>query len=363
MHNLGAKDLDQAFRIYIAMACIKSCNRYTDFETHKLSGADLDTRPSSKPAVFRSLAATLLFVLIFQTHDSCAAVNYHLVGWLNTFVPGSGEAVLGNPEYGLLQASLEVGSFGWGYSRSKRSTLTLDGTPEDLPKFDRKRARTRADLIIPLASAFTQEFGIKYHFVNTFLAYRSAATASGSKGTEWIDSTSTQDLFTAPFRRDILSNPWVWISLSIVGGYTAFDTYSQLHGGATRLPAFTPASNAIYTASDIAMYPVGSAAPEEMFFRGFLQNEFRTAVPSPFFSVPAQAILFMFAHAPGDGRIPALVSGTYLGTLAHVHEGRLSPGIAVHFWSVAMLGIEDIILVHRGQHTLPPQGFSVQIQY
>jgi membrane protease YdiL (CAAX protease family) len=105
--------------------------------------------------------------------------------------------------------------------------------------------------------------------------------------------------------------------------------------------------------------PFGSGAPEEMFFRGFLQNEFYHFIESPFFSVPMQAAAFSFAHE-SSGRIGAAISGLYLGTLAQHDHGRLNHTIALHFWSVVVLGVETALLTFNAQNDVP---VATQIQF
>src|SRR4051812_48391026 len=67
--------------------------------------------------------------------------NYHLIGIANTFVPGSGQILLGNPVRGAFEASLEISTFALGYSLSRLSPFSLDGVPAELP---RVRVRRRS---------------------------------------------------------------------------------------------------------------------------------------------------------------------------------------------------------------------------
>jgi membrane protease YdiL (CAAX protease family) len=287
--------------------------------------------------------------------------NYHLVGWLNTFLPGSGQALLGDPLLGAEQLTAEVGTFAWGYSISKRSPMTLDGVPEAVPDYNRVLSKEETNINGPLWADMLQEFGIKYHFVNTFDSYREAAKLSGV--TQNIDQTSDKDLFLAPFDNDTLSSPWVYLPIASVALYTIIDYITTVNGTLNRQANLSPVSNALYGVNYLGVQSIGSGAPEEMFFRGFLQNEFQDAVPSPFFYIPAQTALFAFAHAPGNGRISAAVAGAYLGLLADHEHGQLSKGIAVHFWGVVMLGIETVLITNKAEHSIPPTAFQIQINY
>jgi hypothetical protein len=290
------------------------------------------------------------------------APNYHLVGWLNTFVPGSGQALLGRPYLGLFQLGAEVGTFAWGYSISKRTPLTLDGVPEAIPQFNRLTPRSQSDITGPLYADMLQEFGIKYHFVNTFDSYREAAKRQGV--TEGIDQTPTADLFMAPFKAKNLSDAWVWIPIALTAAYVTYDYIHTVNdGGLNRQALLSPYSNYLYSVNYLGVQPFGSGAPEEMFFRGFLQNEFYSAVPSEWFSIPLTTALFTFAHAPGDGRFTAAVAGAYLGFLADRNHGQLSKGITVHFWGDLLLGLETVLLNQKAQRSIAPGAFQVQINY
>ena len=53
---------------------------------------------------------------------------------------------------------------------------------------------------------------MKYHMVNVFNFYREAARKRSEMDSvnDRIDQTSTMDLFFAPYRPDVLLNPWVF---------------------------------------------------------------------------------------------------------------------------------------------------------
>ena len=311
--------------------------------------------------LFKRYATLVLGTVSLLTPSAWARVSSHVAGWSNTFVPGLGSALLGEPFQGLLQAGLETSTFYWGYSASRRSPLSLDGVPSTIPRYNRTKPYAQSDLSRALLADTAQEFGIKYHMVNTFEAYRKAAEMEGS--VDGIDLTPTKQLFLAPFSPDVVGSAWVYVPIGLLAGYLAYDYVKTLNAPSARIPVLTPSSNYLYSVVNLGVYPIGSAAPEEMFFRGFLQHEFYGWVSSPFFSIPLSTALFALAHEPGSGRYSAAVSGAYLGLLAHLNGGRLSPGIAVHFWSVALLGIELVLLSHNSQRTLPPSGFSIQVAF
>jgi membrane protease YdiL (CAAX protease family) len=100
-----------------------------------------------------------------------------------------------------------------------------------------------------------------------------------------------------------------------------------------------------------------------MFYRGFVQNEFQSLTDSPLASITLTSIAFAFSHQPGDGRYTAGMAGAYLGYLAFKNHGQLGPGIALHFWSSVILGVENILLNAKGQSNTPPGVFSVQVPF
>lgn len=325
--------------------------------------------------------------LAFLAHSAAYAANYHLVGWFNTFVPGGGQLLLGRPTLAATQFALETATFGYGYSLSARTPLTIDGVPEDLQVVtgssfitsSSKKVCVQWQVVnghltcvktqtqttssshtifntLPLDNRnagyadILQEFGIKYHMVNVYNAYRDAA-GSAHVG-QGIDTRSTGDLFLDPFRPSNVFNPWVGIPLVLLAGYTIRDYGQQVHSGVQQLQPMNGISNELLAFNYEAWQPAGSGAPEEMFYRGFLQNEMYCLVPSPMFSIPMSTLAFTFSHS-APGRPTAAIAGAYLGYLAHRYHGNLGPGIALHFWTVVMLGIETIALTDVAQGYVP----------
>lgn len=334
---------------------------------------------------------TALLTLAFLFSKPSFAVNYHLVGWFNTFVPGGGEILRGNILYGLFQGSVETSSFLIGYHWSSRTTMTLDGVPEDLPepsgssiasstsshqtcaqyeKIKGKLVCTRyttssssgattvaadgsnKDITKALRADFLQEIGIKYHMVNVFNAYRHEA--DGRRGTQRIDQTSTAALFAAPFRPSVLSDPAVFISIGVAAAAVGASYYVDMKKSTPPLAQVNRESNSLYAFTYSVFYPVGSAAPEEMFYRGFLQNEFYSAFRTPLVSIPLQAAAYAFSHSAPE-RLSAAVTGLWEGILTHANKGQLSPSIAFHFWANVFSGLYTIALFQKAQYHPDPK--------
>lgn len=345
-------------------------------------------------------ASTWIILTVFTlgaTQARAEGPNYHLVGWLNTFVPGSGALLNDHPLEAGIQATAEVSTFLYGYNLSHRTPLTIDGVPEDLEVsrsniFTSKTTTTICvqykvvsgklkciktgtsttitnslvqdtnpldDRVAGYADIL-QEFGLKYHMVNVFNAYREAA-GSAEIG-QGIDQSSTNDLFLAPFRTENILNPWVYAPFLGMVGVIIEDYVSTVRSGVNSLQPMNGISNQLLAFNYEIWQPIGSGAPEEMFYRGFLQNEAYTLVPSPYFSIPLSTLAFSFSHAPA-GRPTAAVAGAYLGFLANKNHGTLGPGITLHFWTVVLLGIETIALTARGQGYAPLRYIAFDLHF
>ena len=299
----------------------------------------------------RSVLGTFLILSFVMTPSAraLATPNYHLVGWVNTFVPGGGALLLDEPGQAAVQATIEVGTFLGGFSLSSKSPMTLDGVPENIPARGSNGTNNPQDITPALQADFLQEIGLKYHMVNVFDSYRRASlsTGVGALSGQGIDDTSVRDLFLAPFQPDVLSSPWVYLGIvaSLAG-----HIYTSSTQGTTASAPLTARSNWQYDAMYGAVYPVGSGAPEEMFYRGFLQNEFYEMTGSAYAAIPLSSAAFMFSHT-ADTYLGAGTLGLYLGTLTFLEKGRLSKSIAVHFWNDVIAGALAIATLNRNSYS------------
>ena len=306
------------------------------------------------------------------------------VGWLNTFLPGGGLLLLGHKWGAAKQAALEVGTFAAGFSLSAKSPMTLDGVPEDIPSPHRsflrlgnlscevvngKRQCTRAssttvvayqspvDIQKALIADFFQEVGLKAHMVNVYDAYRAALRADS---TSFVDRTPTSELFSAPFKSENILSSLVIYPLAISLAYHAYLFSTEQPTVSVPLSG---RSKTEYGFVYAAMYPVGSAAPEEMFYRGFLQNEAYRASQSRWASVFCSTVAYTLSHSP-DSYIGAATSGLYLGALTYHEHGKLSQGIAFHFWSDVIGGVHAILSLQKNQQVLTrPAQLSLSAEF
>ncbi|MGZ3700930.1 MAG: CPBP family glutamic-type intramembrane protease [Bdellovibrionota bacterium] len=323
---------------------------------------------------------------------AAAEPNYHLVGWVNTFVPGGGSYLLGNYGEGALETTLEVGTFAIGYNNSKRSPLTLDGVPEDLPAPSNRLSFKKSSSLVctsgqggkrvcrtvtsttssslidnssvniskSLYADWLQEFGLKFHMVNVFEAYRKGAGAELEYESQKIDQTSTTDLFLAPFKWDNLKSYWVFPAVLVSAAALIYNYQTSSNDGSFgAISPLTLGSQRLYDFTYLGIFPVGSAAPEEMFYRGFLQNEFYHMVASPIFSVGMTTALYSFSHS-SDERASAAATGAYEGIVTHANGGQLSKAIAFHFWANFLAGIYQIAVVRKESGKRPLVSFSLK---
>lgn len=340
---------------------------------------------------------SLLVALILLSSPHVSHANFHAVGWVNTFVPGGGRLMMGEYLEAGKEAALEIGTFSAGYAMSPTSSFTLDGTPIDYPsvgtytftskrrvsycsKYDSVRhiclqyrnrivATTssaidyrKADASKPLTAALLQEFGLKYHIMNAFFSYRDQYNREGGDPGQGIDQRSALEMFKDPFRAEILTSPWVYIPIALTSAFVYYDFRSQLNQTQNAISPLTNSSKAYLAFDQMVMYPFGSAAPEETFYRGFVQNEFYYMVRSPYFAVPMSSLLFALSHSQ-DSWPSAFISGLYQGTLAYKNNGNLAYGNAVHFWGVVVLGIEAYVLTLNSQAKAPPVSLKFNFTY
>jgi hypothetical protein len=326
-----------------------------------------------------------LFVLCFTHARPALAATPSQIGWFNTFVPGGGKFLEGEDLLGAEQALLEVSTFGLGYGLSAKSPMTLDGVPENIPAPHRGLIRLKdrncqiinrrrichvvsrlggdnfgavEDIQKALVADILQEIGIKAHMVNVYDAYRLAMQKGTTYG--FVDQTSTPQLFSAPFQKENLFSAWVAYPLLISLAYHAYEYSSEKTLVTSPL---TSRSKSEYALVYGAVYPFGSAAPEEMFFRGFLQNEAYAATESKWLAVFLSSAAYTLSHSP-DSYVSAAVSGVYLGTLTYHDNGALSHGITFHFWSDVIGGIHSILSLYRNQaHSAAPVKLSLSLEF
>ena len=214
------------------------------------------------------------------------------------------------------------------------------------------------DIKSALYADWLQEFGLKYHMVNVYNSFREAAGPNASIGTQGIDQTSTNKLFLAPFQWKNLSDNWVYPALIFSGAALIYNYNSAIKNGEfTTIAALNKGSQRLYDFTYLGVFPTGSAAPEEMFYRGFFQYEMYGIEQSPFFSIALSSLAYSFSHSSAD-RLSAGLTGAYLGWLTHKDHGALSKAITYHFWADVFAGIYQITVVRKESGKVPLFNFQ-----
>jgi len=293
---------------------------------------------------------------------SYACADYHLATWVNTFIPGGGEDYYGNWGQGLMELGIEGVPFAAGMAISNGSEFSVDGLASSIPSGKNVLRKGGHPYETEFLGDILQEFGVKAHMIDTYDFYRTRAKLEGADMSQF-DQHPMNELFYSPFSSQYLEDPMVYFPILGVMAYSLGTLAVEAKNGFQKTTQLDTSSNVLYAFNYSIWQPFGSGAPEEAFYRGFLQTEFRSWVDSPFFSIPLETAAFAFSHAPGNGRVTAAVAGAYLGYLVDHYHGQLGPGIAVHFWGTLILGIQTVIESTKGQNSTPPTGMSVQIHF
>ena len=300
-----------------------------------------------------------LFISLFSQNSHA---DFRKVGWFNTFLPGGGKLITQDYSGAIKEASLETGSFALGYGLDHQGRFSIDGTNIVYQKSNGSNYES-VNSNKELSAAALQEFGLKYHMMNVFLNYREQYNKDGAIDPgQGIDQRSSYEMFKDPFRLEVLMSPWVYLPIAFTSAFVYFDFQSQKKIAVQPIrPLKTQAK--IYNLFDqTILYPTGSAVPEEMFYRGFLQNEMYYTYRSPYLAVPMSSLLFALSHSQ-EYWPSAFVSGLYQGMLAYQNHGDLTFGNAVHFWGVFFLGLESYFLTLHTEAKAPPLAFNFNFSY
>ena len=306
--------------------------------------------------------ATLVTVAqpVFASDGNEMRLSPAAVGWGNLLVPGLGATLRGLPGRGLLEASLEIGTYYGGTFGVHEGGFTIDGSVV-IP--------TSGNLYGPVAGQLLQEFGLKLHMFDTFYHYQQAAidqadTDNERNNPQPLYRGNWKDVLEAPFEWKNLSSPWVY-PLLIVSSVFQIYSYSSTSVAPTSI-ATSPGAETFYGASQIAAVPLGSAFGEEVLFRGFIQREVHGYSKSLAVAVLSQTLLFGAIHPP-ELRPFAFAGGIYYGLMVHQLQGDLEPAIASHFWIDVVNGLTTYWAFRRTQGKdapfSPPIGMQITIPF
>ena len=281
-----------------------------------------------------------------------------VVGWGNLIVPGLGATLRDQPGTGLKEAGLEIGSFYGGTLLAPETRFRIDGTV-NLPQSGNINNAAVAQTL--------QQFGLKYHFYNTFYHYQQVAeenadTAHEKNNPQPLYTGTAGDIFKAPFQWKNLDSWWV---LPVILGGAAYLTYDYATGTVqSQNLNFNSTGQAIYGFGIVGANPVGSYMGEDPLFRGFMQREVIGMTGSIPLAVVTQSALFSILH---ENHANAFVVGVYLGIVTLENQGDLGKSMAIHFWLDMFDGLFTYLRTRRaaGQNAPfnPPIGTSLMFEF
>lgn len=262
------------------------------------------------------------------------------VGWGNLIVPGLGATLRDHPVRGLTEASLEIGSFYGGTLLAEEGRFKIDGSALIPSNGHIGRAMT---------AQMMQQFGLKFHFYNTFYHYQQAVLEDEQNERERsnpqpIYRGDWKDMLLAPFRWENVSSIWTWPIIAAVGGYLLYDyTRAPIK---RRASSFSRSDDLLFGASELISVPIGSSFGEDPLFRGFIEREVRGMTGSLILAVAAESTLFALLH---EDHLTSFGVGIYFGIEADQLKGELGPMMAAHFWINVIIGLLDYWSFRRSE--------------
>ncbi len=276
-------------------------------------------------ALFWGLALLLPFSSFAQSarptigpSPSWAAIWAHII-------PGGGHIYQGNWSKGLLFASTEAALFS-----SSVILLTKDKKKTDMAAFN-------------LQALFQNE-----HFYNIYSAYQDARIKIDNENyLSEISKENILDLLTSPFDLNLLGRWTFLFPMAFVGGITAWlmtdsdeDVKIRSSGAGWAFPLLGGQSTTI-------------GVGEEVYFRGYLQSEFKELFKNEWFAIGSQSLLFAAAHDIyiDDPKLPKIARywpgalrfafGAYTGWITERNKYSIRENIAMHaWWDFVLLGGE-----------------------
>lgn len=291
---------------------------------------------------FLALLLIFLQVMSLTASNAYAELSPAAVGWGNLLVPGLGATLRNLPSRGLQEATIELGTYFGGTFGVREGGFSIDGSVK-IP--------TTASLSGPVVGQALQEFGLKYHFYNTFYHYQQAVIQSKDTEREKANPQNIyqgtwKDMLAAPFSWKNIRSPWVYPLILASGAYML---HSYKTTSIQRFNFRTSASNeALYGASQISIIPVTGAIGEEPLFRGFVMREMQSYTKSNIAALVIQSSLFTLIH-PASMRASGFASGIYFGMMTNHFDGNIEPAIAAHFWVNVLDGVISYLTLRRAQ--------------
>jgi membrane protease YdiL (CAAX protease family) len=306
----------------------------------------------------QALSLVLIFAVLLPS--TAQALDPAAVGWGNLLVPGLGATLSGDPAQGITEAGLELGTYFGGTYGVREGNFSIDGSV-NVPN--------SKNLAKPVFGQSLQEFGLKYHFYNTFWHYQQAAleakdTESEKRKLQPLYTGDWKDILSAPFKWKYLSSVWVFPLIAVSSAYLIYNyQHTAVNGVTFRV---SNSNQTLFGASQMAVIPLGGALGEEPLFRGFVMRETRDYTQSAIAALAIQSALFTLIH-PADLRASGFASGIYFGIMTNHFDGNIEPAIAAHFWVNVVSGLVTYwtLLRAQGKNTpfAPPITGSVTVPF
>lgn len=175
-------------------------------------------------------------------------------------------------------------------------------------------------------------------FYSIYSSYRDA----GGLGEEKKKETFAEIAYS-PFNPDILKKPMVFVPILALAILTGASENMTDGSNPILGPKSVKTDGSLHFSAFVG--GISPAIGEEAFFRGYL-NENMVRRYGSVTGIGLSSAFFMLAHEGNndavDGRFSRLLAGVYLGYLHSVSGFDIRPGSAVHFWYNFILGLAEI---------------------
>jgi uncharacterized protein len=279
----------------------------------------------------KALAAPFLASALGLCADAALAeLSPPMAAVSSVLLPGLGQALSGDygtaaAHFGIFAASLATAF----HYEDKADFLKDDARYPDSDREFVNQTTLRADFAWRLATDTA--------LYSSFAAYRDARERDNRGYRTPVPKESLSDLALSPFRWEYLSRPTTFVPLAIA----AVASFGSKGGyGIYRYDDVSKSDLYVYnfTANEF------TAAGEEGFFRGFLNNELSSRWGNGW-GLASSSALFGIAHT-GQGNTAnawqAALAGAYLGWVHQRNEFQIGEGVAIHYWWNVIAGIAAI---------------------
>ncbi|MBI2060641.1 MAG: CPBP family intramembrane metalloprotease [Nitrospirae bacterium] len=244
---------------------------------------------------------------------------------LLSLIPGAGHAYLGDYSRAAAYSAAPAALVATGY--------ILDRSATDYSYADQNIAYHLAEKTYQLSIA------------TTYLAARHSFRQSRTNGLANAPPSEGR-LLLAPFSPTTLSDPWVHFGWILASSATTIEALTRRASRYDDIRTIERADHTFSKSSGTALYgselvsgSIMTAAAEEAFWRGMVQEELQDST-GRWPGILLASALFGFAHTLPSGTstektdrfLNGTLGGLYLGLLFDKRSHRLAPVVAAHFW-------------------------------